>query len=598
MRRRRHQLQVSTFPFLAVLLCTMGSLILLLLVLDRRAKIVALRKAHEEAAQVQAKRQRLAQQLAHQTAEEERLAAERQAEWQRRQQQLHALLAQQEQDLLSKLQTVRGQVEAAGAKVQAGEARALTLKEQLQIINARLFGSQQASQAQQQAAVNAAKQTEEAKRELARQAGELLELEQALANLKALRERQKQTYSLLPYFGKRGDSRRPIYVECADSGLVFHPDRLSLDSYQLTEGRVRAEVEQRIARQKNEPAPGQVAPVPYLLMLVRPDGIRNYYNVLQALAGMKIDFGYEFVEPDWIFDFNGDAAGQPWQMAAKAPPAPGLPGPPPAPPRPSGLSGGVVGLNVGSGPGGNSAGYSGSGGKPGGGSAPDGQLAGGPGSGQLGKTPGSPPVPGLPQIAAGGPAWQPQAGGAVAGSPSGPPGVASAQGGSGPTWQPAGGAVAGPPLGPPGEASPQPGWPGSAGLPDGSAAGAASPAPGNISGGTAGSKTLGPTPPLGRLLGNRDWIIFVECSKSAVVVKHGNQKFTVETLEATPQGAHPLTEAVRQIIARRQATVRGGEPPYRPMLRFQVQREGLRSYYLAYPLLAPLGVPMARENVE
>ena len=41
MRRRRHTLQVSTFPFLAVLLCTMGALILILLVLDRRAKLAA-----------------------------------------------------------------------------------------------------------------------------------------------------------------------------------------------------------------------------------------------------------------------------------------------------------------------------------------------------------------------------------------------------------------------------------------------------------------------------------------------------------------------------------------------------------------------------
>ena len=45
MKRSRHGLQVSTFPFLAVLLCTMGSLILLLLVMDRRGKAVARAKA-------------------------------------------------------------------------------------------------------------------------------------------------------------------------------------------------------------------------------------------------------------------------------------------------------------------------------------------------------------------------------------------------------------------------------------------------------------------------------------------------------------------------------------------------------------------------
>ena len=36
MRSRRHKLQVSTFPFLAVLLCAMGALLLVLLVMDRR----------------------------------------------------------------------------------------------------------------------------------------------------------------------------------------------------------------------------------------------------------------------------------------------------------------------------------------------------------------------------------------------------------------------------------------------------------------------------------------------------------------------------------------------------------------------------------
>ncbi len=42
MRSRRHKLQVSTFPFLAVLLCAMGALLLVLLVMDRRAHAAAL----------------------------------------------------------------------------------------------------------------------------------------------------------------------------------------------------------------------------------------------------------------------------------------------------------------------------------------------------------------------------------------------------------------------------------------------------------------------------------------------------------------------------------------------------------------------------
>ncbi len=52
MRRRRQTLQVSTFPFLAVLLCTMGSLLLVLLAVDQRAKLAARQKAEREAAQL------------------------------------------------------------------------------------------------------------------------------------------------------------------------------------------------------------------------------------------------------------------------------------------------------------------------------------------------------------------------------------------------------------------------------------------------------------------------------------------------------------------------------------------------------------------
>src|SRR5262249_21090501 len=92
-------------------------------------------------------------------------------------------------------------------------------------------------------------------------------------------------------------------------------------------------------------------------------------------------------------------------------------------------------------------------------------------------------------------------------------------------------------------------------------------------------------PPLGRVLGNRDWLLYIECRADGVVLKHGNQKFSLATLARQAPGEHPLTAAVREVVARRQATVGPGEPPWRPMLRFQVQPDGLPAYYLAYPLL-------------
>src|SRR5438445_8746319 len=113
MRQRRQQLQVSTFPFLAVLLCAMGSLILLLLVIDRRAKVVA-----------RAKALRVMDQAALQAvALEEKAAAAHRAEWERRRQTLHEQLMQQDGQVLGDLQAVQNQAVAATANVQAELAR-------------------------------------------------------------------------------------------------------------------------------------------------------------------------------------------------------------------------------------------------------------------------------------------------------------------------------------------------------------------------------------------------------------------------------------------------------------------------------------------
>jgi hypothetical protein len=49
MRRPRKHLEVSTFPFLAVLLCAMGALILVLMAMDRKARQAAEARGKDEA---------------------------------------------------------------------------------------------------------------------------------------------------------------------------------------------------------------------------------------------------------------------------------------------------------------------------------------------------------------------------------------------------------------------------------------------------------------------------------------------------------------------------------------------------------------------
>jgi hypothetical protein len=853
MRRRKRHLEVSTFPFLAVLLCTMGALILLLLVLDRRAKIVALLQAKNEMAQLQAGKEQRDQARSHQQAEDERLAQERKAEWLKRSQELHALLAQEEQQVVGQIEEAADQLAAATIKLQTEAERAEQEKKLLQIAKARLVGTGQTVKAQQEAAANAEQQTAAAKRELERQAIELAQLEQTLAGMKALRERQKNTYSLVPYLGRRGDNRRPVYVECGDTAVIFHPDKVVLEGMGLTGPRLRAEVEKRIAQQRDKSPvqPGKDKSRPYLLMLVRPNGIVNYYRTQEALAGMDIDFGYEFIEPDWVLDFSAednDAAAQPWMTAAKLPaqlpvsaaPVPrpsepggglgmtigGASGRPPASPEPLSASperqfggnqsgthsqgdgwgngfgngptpasgggggfqpgtngqpgtgnpggGGAGSPNSASGQGGMNSqfggfgnggawpgigggggfqqgtsgqpgtGYPGGGGAgspngssgPGGTNSPSGVKGNGgaspgtgggggfqpgtsghpgtgyPGGGGAG-SPNGPSGPGGTNSSSGGngnggagpgtgggggfqlgTSGQPGTGytdGASARSPngasgsggpggggnpgtatSGTPGSANgaqqgngqgpssgssasngatSQGGPGNGSQAGSGNGAGSAISSDGQATAGSPTPGDANSPaggsgssggggngaspsgpppkggsggDGNAAWQPAPAGGSPfpSGGGSGGSSTGSAPfgsgigasigqpiaasgkavpappPLGRILGNRDWLIYLECNAEGLVVKQGNQKFSVELLAAPTKGEHPLVQAVRQMVARRQATIREGEPPYRPQLRFQVRTDGLRTYYLAYPLLDSLRLPMSRENVE
>jgi hypothetical protein len=102
----------------------------------------------------------------------------------------------------------------------------------------------------------------------------------------------------------------------------------------------------------------------------------------------------------------------------------------------------------------------------------------------------------------------------------------------------------------------------------------------------------------GLFINNRDWVIPIECRANAVVVLPAGQAIVSSTLAPGASDSNLLRDLVGGMIARRQATVRPGEPPYRPLIRFRVRPDGLRSYYLAYPALETLGVPMSRESID
>lgn len=103
--------------------------------------------------------------------------------------------------------------------------------------------------------------------------------------------------------------------------------------------------------------------------------------------------------------------------------------------------------------------------------------------------------------------------------------------------------------------------------------------------------------PMGRIIGNRDFVIQVDCYNDHATITPGGAEFRWPSAAASGTD-QILADHVQQLILRRQASVRPGEPPYRPVIRFHVAPDGLRTYYRAYPPLEGLRVPMTRENRE
>ncbi len=328
MRRRRKPLEVSTFPFLAVLLCAMGSLILVLLVMDRKAKMGARNKAIAAMAHAADEAEHLA---AARRAELERhlqeKRAEKQAEWEKKRDALHTKLLTEQQALQLQMQQLRDKMTLAAARLRMEQEQSGELKKKVASENAEVQGATQALVSTKQVVADTQTHTEQEKAALARMTNDLVVLERALQDLKETRERERQTYSVVPYNGKRGESRRPLYIECAGNTAIFHPDKKAV-LVQTHPEEIRAEVAQRVARQREQLAAAKmpVDQTPYLMLLVRPDGIYSYYAFEAALAGLDVQFGYELIDADWLLDFpeENKPGTQAWQALAKAPQLPPL----------------------------------------------------------------------------------------------------------------------------------------------------------------------------------------------------------------------------------------------------------------------------------
>lgn len=264
---------VSLFPFLAVLISTMGALIILLVVLAEQA--------HRQA--VAATRRR-----ASELGDQLRAAADL-IDWES-----ETLRASREQTSLQ-LRDARlalGHLEEHSRRLRHHLAELQLAWEQLQ-------KTRETDVGRQAELADRLRQTE----------AEIAQLQARLAEQERRAAQQANRYAIVPYAGPHGTGRRPIYLECRKDAVVLQPEGIEFVPADFAgppgpgnplEVALRA-VREHYAQADSGNA-GESAE-PYPLLVVRPDGIAAYYAARAALASWEGEIGYELVNADWQLDF-------------------------------------------------------------------------------------------------------------------------------------------------------------------------------------------------------------------------------------------------------------------------------------------------------
>ena len=267
--RTREGIAISLFPFLAVLLCTMGALLVLLVLFGHSIGKQDESKDVEQAMQMEAELQERVENLS----------------W--RLEQLKDMRAKTNDEL----ETLRLQL--AGIEE---NSRSLSAElKSLQKVREKLLDTE---------AVAAI--TSDELRELE---AELASARESLDEARKERDSSPPAYAVIPYEGSSGTHRRPLFIECCLDGVFLQPEgiRLNPEDFEgppgpgnpLASG-LRAAREYLARQSVSVDDPGLR---PYPLLLVRPSGVMAYYAAREAIASWGSDFGYQLIEEEWQLAF-------------------------------------------------------------------------------------------------------------------------------------------------------------------------------------------------------------------------------------------------------------------------------------------------------
>ena len=268
---------MSLFPFLAVLVCTMGVLIILLVLVTKLADDQAHNQREEKAEEVAKK------------------------------------IDQVELDLETekmRVEVIRGLRPKLKKKLETEKAQRSFVENEIIDLRKKIEDQRQRLTALASSNPDKAKDPdiEKAQREIQKLSEQIESAKEKLTASQQQSSSESVVYSVVPHQGTGGSNRRPIYVECDQRGITFQPYGITLkksdfvrpvlpgnpfDSallaireYWLKLGLVDSNTQ------------------PYPLMIVRPDGADAYGLVRQAMRNWEDQFGYELIEQETKLDFG------------------------------------------------------------------------------------------------------------------------------------------------------------------------------------------------------------------------------------------------------------------------------------------------------
>lgn len=328
MARRRPTNAISLFPFLAVLVCTMGALILLLLVTTRRIRndqqqvAAQIDRTHTVESSVSEKPNEPATEATPPTVETvlspqptgndadfvdltirldqiaklKRDIAQAKGRQQDIQERLRRLRQQQDEQRQRRQQHENLRQELARLETDF-DAMTAVLQDQR-----RLLSQAEAELAEQ------ARLTEAGERLLRQRESALIRLRKLSAEI-AARADHGTDQTVLEFSNREGTRTAPIIVEVTDDGFLLQPTEVRITEADMLGFPASDNPLLAVLFAVNDYRnPSRLHQQPYVLLLVRPDGSLPFYVAQRTLNEAGVHFGYELLSADRSIRFDAQSA--------------------------------------------------------------------------------------------------------------------------------------------------------------------------------------------------------------------------------------------------------------------------------------------------